>query len=231
MRVLVIEDSKRVADALREALKGAYVVDVQHTGKEALASLGLSEYDIILLDLGLPDMSGYEVCRQLRAKKITAPVIIVSGDDDTASKVEVLDSGADDYLTKPFSTDELKARMRAVMRRNGDAVEGTRFCVGDLELDPASRTVWRQSKEIELRRKEFDLLEYMMRNNGRTLTRPMIINHVWESGEELWTNAVDVHVKYLRDKVDRPFKEQLIKTVHGVGYKLEVQATGDVVNT
>lgn len=228
MRILIVEDSKRVATALREALRGSYIVDVEHTGRTALNNINLPSYDVILLDLGLPDMSGREVCEQLRARKIAAPVIIVTGDDTIGSKVSVLDCGADDYLTKPFHAEELKARIRAVLRRNTHQTNDMRLAIGELELDPASRTVTRDGNEIELRRKEFDLLEYMMRNHGRTLTRQMILDHVWENSDGLWTNAVDVHIKYLRDKVDRPYERQLIKTVHGVGYKLEAQTEGEV---
>ncbi len=206
MRLLLIEDNKRVATALREALRRAYVVDVEHSGKDALANMNLASYDVILLDLGLPDMSGREVCEQLRSRKVSAPTIVVTGDAAIGSKVAVLDCGADDYITKPFHAEELKARIRAVLRRNAPDSNRALLVVGDLELDPASRTVRRQSKEITLRRKEFDLLEYMMRNSNRTLTRPMILDHVWENSDGLWTNAVDVHVKYLRDKVDRPYE-------------------------
>lgn len=232
MRLLVIEDNKRVAIALRESLRGSYVVDVEHSGREALNNLNISHYDVILLDLGLPDMDGEDVCQQLRARNITAPVIVVTGDDTTESKVNILDMGADDYMTKPFSTDELKARIRAVMRRHTHKTMPSTLKVGDLTLDPASRGVIKNGKSVALRRKEFDLLEYMMRNPSRTLTRSMIIDHVWESGEGLWTNAVDVHIKYLRDKIDRPFGTQLIKTIHGVGYKLDAElADGGVANT
>lgn len=231
MRLLVIEDNKRVATALREALRGAYVVDVEHSGREALNNLNISHYDVILLDLGLPDMDGEEVCQQLRARGVAAPVIVVTGDDTTESKVSILDMGADDYVTKPFSTDELKARIRAVMRRQTHKVLPATINVGELALDPASRGVLHRGKQVILRRKEFDLLEYMMRNPGRTLTRAMIIDHVWESGEGLWTNAVDVHIKYLRDKIDRPFGTHLIKTIHGVGYRLDAELADSVVNT
>lgn len=232
MRLLVVEDNKRVATALKDALRPTYVVDVEYSGKEALNNLNISHYDVILLDLGLPDMDGQDVCQQLRARKITAPVIVVTGDDKVESKVSVLDYGADDYMTKPFSTDELKARIRAVMRRNEHQATPATLRVSGLKLDPASRMVVRENKEINLRRKEFDLLEYMMRNPGRTLTRQMIIDHVWDNGDGLWTNAVDVHIKYLRDKIDRPFERQLIKTIHGVGYKLDAEiAEGGVANT
>lgn len=228
MRLLLIEDNKRVATALRETLRGSYAVDVEYSGKSALNNMNITHYDVILLDLGLPDINGKQVCEELRARKITSPVIVVTGEDATATKVDVLDCGADDYLTKPFSAEELKARIRAVMRRHNPQSTPSILVVGELELDPAARTATRSGKELKLRRKEFDLLEYLMRNPGRTLTRQMIIDHVWDSGDGLWTNAVDVHIKYLRDKIDRPFGSQLIKTVHGVGYKLEAEEAEDV---
>ncbi len=232
MRVLVVEDNKHVADALNATLRGTYIVDVENSGHAALANINIPNYDVILLDLGLTDMSGQEVCQQLRAKKITTPIIIVTGDDAATSKVKLLDTGADDYITKPFNGDELKARIRAVMRRDSQKTTPANFVVGDLELDPANRTVLREGRQVKLRRKEFDLLEYMMRNPGRALSRQMVIDHVWENSDGLWTNAVDVHIKCLRDKVDRPFTTRLIKTVYGVGYKLDVPVTeGMVANT
>ena len=231
MRLLLIEDNKRVATALRETLRGAYIVDVEHSGEGALNNLNIAHYDIILLDLGLPGIGGQAVCQELRARKINAPVIVITGDGTTTSKISILDSGADDYVTKPFSTEELKARIRAVLRRHNRPRSATTLSIDGLELDSASRTILRNGKEVYLRRKEFDLLEYMMHNYGRTLTRSMIIDHVWENGNGLWTNAVDVHIKYLRDKIDRPFNSQIIKTVHGVGYKLEAESEGDVAET
>lgn len=231
MRLLLIEDNKRVAVALKDALKSTYVVDIYNTGKTALKNANFGQYDLILLDLNLPDMSGEDICRHIREQKIQVPIIIITGDGATESKVSVLDCGADDYVTKPFSTDELKARIRAAMRRHTPHHEApATLTVDKLEIDLATRTVLRDGDEVYLRRKEFDLLEYMMHNSGRTLTRAMIIDHVWENGNNLWTNAVDVHIKYLRDKIDKPFGTQLIKTVHGVGYKLEVETEGEVAN-
>lgn len=224
MRLLIVEDNKRIAQALKDALDSYYTVDLEYSGKEALNNLNIAHYDAILLDLGLPDMEGKEVCRRLRTRGINSPVIVLTGDDSSESKIDLLDYGADDYMTKPVRMGELKARIRAVMRRR-DHRPGRKgavtLLVGDLELDPANRTVARQGKSIILRRKEFDLLEYMMRNHDQTLTRKMIVTHVWERGDGVWTNSVDVQVKFLRDKIDRPYGSHMIKTIHGVGYKLE----------
>ncbi len=231
MRVLIVEDNRRVAAALKEALRSAYIVDVAHSGQEALEITHTISFDVILLDLGLPDMGGQDVYQQLREHKVESPVLIISGDDTINSKVNILDMGADDYITKPFNGDELKARIRKAIRRHSVGEAGNLITLGKLELDSASRTLMHDGHPIDLRRKEFDLLEYMMHNPGRTLTRQMIVDHVWESGDGMWTNAVDVHVKYLRDKIDRPFKTHFIKTVHGVGYKLEVPVTEGAVAT
>lgn len=227
MKVLLVEDNKRVATALRESLRGSYTVDIEHSGKAALENDTLDCYDVILLDLGLPDMHGGDVCQQMRQQKVVAPIIVITGDARVASKVSALDYGADDYLTKPFSRDELKARIRAVLRRasNGTALLNLRFA--DIEIDPVARRVVRGGKEITLRRKEFDLLEYMVRNPNRTLSRTAILDHVWGNNHGLWNNSVDVHVKYLRDKIDRPFGSHFIKTIHGVGYRLGAETTVD----
>jgi two-component system OmpR family response regulator len=191
------------------------------TGNEGLRKAEQVSYDAILLDLNLPDISGEEVCTELRRRGLTTPVIVLTGRDLTADKVSLLDMGADDYMTKPFNLTEVSARLRAVMRRVGSS-NSKDLVVGDLVLDPAGRTLWRKGKPITMRRKEFDLFEYMMRHAGQTLTRAMILEHVWEMSEDLWANVVDVHIKHLRDKIDRPFGTQLIKTVHGVGYKLDI---------
>ena len=222
MKICIIEDNIRLGKILRKSFGSRYRVDVYENGQDAVLHATSEVYDIILLDMSLPDMSGLEVCKQLRQNGITAPIIIITGDDSIKSKVSVLDNGADDYIMKPFSNEELKARIRAVMRRSSRAYSSGKMIVHDLELDPANRTVKRQGKVISLRRREFDLLEYMMRNKGRTVTRSMIIDHVWTGTNTLWTNAIDVHIKSLRDKIDRPFGTRIIKTIHGIGYKLEI---------
>lgn len=221
MRVLIIDDNRQLAESLRRGLKGTYAVDVAFTGQEAVLMAESATYDAILLDLNLPDISGEDVCASLRFNGVKTPIIVVTGRDVVQDKVELLDMGADDYITKPFNLEEVKARIRAALRHGSKEPSITKLKLADIELDPAARTVRRHDQPVDLRRKEFDLLEYMMRNQGQTLTRPMILEHIWDMNENLWANVVDVHIKHLRDKIDRPFGSKLIKTVHGVGYKLE----------
>lgn len=221
MRVLIVEDQKDIAQAIKEELRSTYAVDICRTGKDGSYQARVNEYDLILLDLSLPDMTGIEVCKEIRADGITVPILILTGQHETESKVAALDGGADDYLTKPFSYSELSARIRALLRRRNEETKSNTLTLDDLVIDIAERRVFRGGKEITLRRKEFDLLEYMMRNIGRVLTRSMILEHVWDNNVDFFTNAIDVHIKYLRDHVDRPFAKQLIKTVHGLGYKIQ----------
>jgi two-component system OmpR family response regulator len=221
MRVLIIDDNKQIAESLQRGLKSSYAVDIALTGKEGVFRAEATSYDIILLDLNLPDINGEDVCASLRFSGITSQIIILSGRDGVQDKVDLLDMGADDYMTKPFSLDEVRARIRLAMRHHLPKVTSSTLTLSDLELDTSARTARRRNRSLELRRKEFDLLEYMMRNQGKTLTRPMILEHIWDMNENLWANVVDVHIKHLRDKIDRPYGSQMIKTVHGVGYKLE----------
>ncbi len=221
MRLLIIEDNQLIGQALRRGLKQSYAVDVVQTGQDGILQAGSTDYDLMLLDLDLPDMNGQEVCRRLRDKGVTAPILIVTGSAVFEDKIKLLDSGADDYITKPFSLEEVNARIRAALRRPASQAVSALLVAGDLELNPAARTVRRQDQTLNLRRKEFDILEYLMRSRGKTVTRSMIVEHIWDMNENLWANVVDVHIKNLRDKVDRPFHSHLIKTVHGVGYKLE----------
>jgi len=221
MRLLIIDDNRHVAESLRRGLKSSYAVDIALTGQQGVLMTENTTYDAILLDLNLPDISGEDVCASLRFKGLKMPIIVLTGRDVVQDKVELLDMGADDYITKPFSLDEIKARIRAALRHVSHEPTANTLKFVDIELDPAARTVRRHDTRVDLRRKEFDLLEYMMRNQGKTLTRPMIMEHIWDTHDSLWANVVDVHIKHLRDKVDRPFGSKLIKTVHGVGYKLE----------
>ncbi len=221
MRILIIEDNNAIALAMRHELKSHYSVDIAATGKEGLSHALSTQYDAILLDLNLPDMDGEAICKNIRAQDVIAPIIVISGKDQVTDKVDLLNMGADDYMTKPFNVHELKARINVAIRHGSYGSTSGTIHVGLLALDPAARTVTRDGQVIILRRKEFDLLEYLMRNPGRAVTRTMIIEHLWDMNEDLWANVVDVHVKHLRDKVDRPYGTNIIKTVHGVGYKLE----------
>jgi two-component system, OmpR family, response regulator len=219
MRILIIEDNPIIAHSLRQHLKQHYAVDICNKGKEGLSKAETISYDTILLDLRLPDVSGEEICRSLRKRNIDTPIIVISGRSEVESKVKLLNIGADDYLTKPFNLHELRARINVAMRYMSNGCSAGVIIFDGLELDPGKRTVRRHSKPIKLRRKEFDLLEYLMRNAGRTLTRRMIMEHLWDANENLWANVVDVHIKYLRDKIDRPYGSSFIRTVHGIGYK------------
>jgi DNA-binding response OmpR family regulator len=220
MRILIVDDSSAITAALRHGLKGYYTVEATSLGQEAI-ELAEHDFDVIILDLGLPDMKGIEVCRHIRSVGIQAPILVLTANEEAAQKVSLLDAGADDYLTKPFNLEELKARLRALLRRHNSRISQSSLSVGDLELDIASRRVRRANQDIELRRKEFDLLECLMRNTGHVISRATILNVVWGPDTEVWTNAIDVHIKHLRDKVDKPFSRPLIQTVHGVGYKID----------
>jgi DNA-binding response OmpR family regulator len=221
MRLLLIEDDYHVISALRRRLRSSYIIDVASNANEGQHLAEVNDYDLIMLDLNLPDRSGLTVCANLRESGFNIPILVITGIVEVGNKINLLDSGADDYLTKPFNIDELKARIRALVRRDSETISSSITELGGVILDSACRTVSRNGSEIILRRKEFDLLEYMMMNTGKTLSRQMIMDHVWEANDNLWTNAIDVHIKYLRDKVDRPFGTKMIKTVHGIGYKFE----------
>lgn len=221
MRILIVEDEPGIAESVRRKLAESYTVDLTAKGKEGLYLAQTNEYDLLILDLGLPDLGGLEICKRLRGARVQVPILILTVQGSVEQKIEALDAGADDYLTKPFSLKELLARVRAMLRRSPSGMTSNVLTVADLSLDLINRVVYRHGCPVALRRKEFDLLEYLMRNQGQTLTRGMIIEHLWGDDRNPFTNAVDVHIKYLRDKVDKPFASTLIKTVHGVGYKLE----------
>lgn len=221
MKLLLVEDNQPLAERLRKRLAEHYVVDLVHSGADAIDHVHSSNYDAIILDLTLPDMNGYDVCNSLRKDDIHIPILVLTGIDDVSSRVKLLDAGADDYLTKPFNTSELRARIQALLRRSTPAYTSNTITVHDLTIDIDRRQVTRNGKSIELRRKEFDILEYLVRNRGRVVTRAMILDHVWEANKESWPNTIDVHIKHLRDKVDRPFKVPLIRTAYGIGYLVD----------
>jgi two-component system OmpR family response regulator len=220
MRLLVVEDEVKMAGLLKRALEEeGYAVDVTGSGEEALWLGTENPYDAILLDLMLPDLDGFAVCRGLRERGRWIPVLMLTARDAVRDRVAGLDAGADDYLTKPFSLAELLARLRALIRR-GASERPAVLRVGDLSLDPAARSVSRDGHAVELTAKEYALLEFFMRHPGEVLTRTRLIEHVWDFAYEGDSNVVDVYVRYLRNKVDRPFGRDSIETVRGSGYRL-----------
>jgi two-component system OmpR family response regulator len=220
VRVLVVDDEPKMARLLERGLqREGYAVDVAGDGNEALWAARESEYDAIVLDVLIPGPNGFEVCRRLRREGQWAPIIILTARDSVHDRVSGLDAGADDYLTKPFSFTELFARLRSITRR-GPAKRPTVLRVGDLTLDPATREVRRGNRSIELSSKEFALLDHFMRHPGEVLTRAQILEHVWDFAYEGTSNVVDVYVRYLREKIDRPFGVETIDTVRGAGYRM-----------
>jgi two-component system, OmpR family, response regulator len=220
VRVLVVEDDTRMAAAIRRGLRfEGLVVDVAGGGEEALRMIGPTEYDAVVLDVMLPDVDGFETCRRLRARGDWLPVLMLTARDAVEDRVRGLDGGADDYLTKPFSLAELVARLRALVRR-GPVERPTVLEAGDLRLDPATREVWRGDREIQLSAREFGLLETLMRHPGQVFTQPQLLDAAWDLGYEQRSNVVEVYVRYLRQKIDRPFGVESIETVRGAGYRL-----------
>src|SRR5215212_93801 len=220
MRVLVVEDDERMAAAIARGLRyEGLVVDVASDGDEALARVGAIEYEAVVLDVMLPGMDGVETCRRLRERAQWVPVLMLTARDAIEDRVRGLDGGADDYMTKPFSLAELSARLRALARR-GQRERPAVLEAGSLRLDPATRQAWRGGEAIELSTKEFALLEGFMRRPGEVLTRLDLLEHAWDYGYENRSNVIDVYVRYLREKVDRPFGVRSIETVRGAGYRL-----------
>src|SRR5205809_2647233 len=220
MRVLMVEDDVKMAGLVRRGLaEDGHAADVAAQGEDAVWMAQAHPYDAIVLDVMLPGISGFETCRRLRNAGVWTPVLMLSARDAVDDRVSGLDAGADDYLTKPFSFAELLARLRALVRRGG-VERPTELVVEDLRLDPASRRVWRGDSEVELSPKEFALLETFMRRPGEVLSRLALLEHAWDFAYEHRSNVVDVYVRYLREKIDRPFGTESIETVRGVGYRL-----------
>jgi two-component system OmpR family response regulator len=223
MRVLVAEDDQVIADFVSQGLREAgYAVDVAATGTDALKKALAGGYDAAVIDVMLPGMDGLAVIEQMRARRQQTPVLILSARHTVDDRVKGLQAGGDDYLTKPFAFAELLARLQALLRRSAGTTEPTRLVVGDLTLDLLSRKVERRGKTIELRPREFALLEYLMRHPGRVLSKTMILSHVWGYSFDPGTNVVDVLVSRLRDQVDEGFDTRMIHTVRGAGYVLKV---------
>lgn len=221
MRILVVEDEKKVSSFIQKGLtEESYAVDVAHDGEEGLGFALQQEYDLIILDIMLPKMDGLKVLEQIRAKGRQVPVLLLTARDTLEDKVKGLDTGADDYLPKPFAFTELLARVRALLRRSSNSRAAV-LKVDTLSLDPVSREVRRSGRKIDLTAKEYALLEFFMRNCGKILTRTVISEHVWDMNFDSSTNIVDVYVNHLRNKVEAPTEKKLIHTVRGVGYVLK----------
>jgi two-component system OmpR family response regulator len=224
MRVLIVEDEARMATAIRRGLQAeGLVADIAARGEDALWMAGSTEFDAVILDVMLPGIDGLETCKRLRADGVWAPIIMLTARDAIEDRVQGLDHGADDYLVKPFSLAELLARLRALSRR-GKTERPQVLEVGDLRLDPASQQVWRGDEEITLSHKEFVLLETFMRHPGEVLSRFQLLERAWDYEYENRSNVVEVYVRYLREKIDRPFGVKSIETVRGAGYRLKKDA-------
>lgn len=225
MKILVVEDEHKIANALKRGLEQErYSVEVAYDGEDGLTAAEVDDYDLLILDRMLPGVDGLEICRRRRAAGDRTPILILTAKDMVRDRVAGLDAGADDYLVKPFAFEELLARIRALLRRpsGGQAAE---LKVGDLTLDPANFSVRREEKSIQLTAKEFALLEYLMRNVGRVVSKDTIVQHVWEYDADILPNTVEVYMGYLRNKVDKPFTPKLLHTVRGFGYKIEAVST------
>jgi len=221
MRILVVEDEKKVAGFIKKGLEEeTYAVDVAVDGEEGFAMAEANQYDLIVLDLMLPKIDGLEVLTRCREKKINTPILLLTAKDSVEDKVTGLNKGADDYLTKPFAFSELLARIRSLLRR-GQSETKTVLSLADLSLDMVSHKVNRNGEEIELTGKEYSLLEYFIRNQGKVLTRTMIAEHVWDYNFDTFTNVIDVYINHLRKKIDKDHPKKLLHTLRGVGYVLK----------
>ena len=223
MKILVVDDEVRIAEAIKQGLvQEGYAVDVEHDGEDGYNAARADEYDVIILDIMMPVMNGFEVAEKLRKDGNTTPILMLTAKDQSRDIVTGLDSGADDYLPKPFSFDVLTARVRALLRRPQEALSNV-LSVDELRLDFASRVVERSGKPIHLSSKEFAILEYLLRNKGHIMSKNNIMSHVWDFDADILPNNVEVFINYLRGKVDKPFpgSRQLIETVRGFGYVIK----------
>jgi len=221
MRILIVEDDQKLSTFLQKGLKEEqFAVDVCRKGSEVMYFVEVNDYDVIILDIMLPGKDGITICREMRGKSIKTPIIMLTAKDTVEDKISGLSEGADDYLTKPFSFTELLARIKALLRRSQDYKPKT-LKINDLDLDPWNRKVSRGGEEISLTGKEYALLEYLMRNRGRIVSKSMIIEHVWDMNYEGLSNVVNVYINHLRRKIDKDFKKKLIHTIRGYGYKID----------
>lgn len=222
MQLLLVDDNAALTWRLQRHLGKHFNVQVAQSGREGQRLAELRQFDAIILDLGLPDINGEEVCAALRKQNISAPILVLTAEDGLDSKVRLLEKGADDYLTKPFEALELTARINALLRRRRTIQPSLLLQVGDLTIDSHRRVVKRAGKPISLRRKEFDILEYLAKHQGTIVTQTMILDYIWDDiDKNTWSNTIRVHIKNLRDKIDKPFDKTLLKTARGVGYILD----------
>lgn len=220
MRILVVEDEHKIANSIKKGLEQeSFAVDVAFTGNQGYDLASSENYDLIILDVMLPEISGIEICKKLRAENNHTPILILTARGQTSDKVEGLNSGADDYLTKPFAFEELLARIKALSRRPKNST-GSTYEVADLSLNTLTYEVKRENKKINLSSKEFALLEYLMRNNNQVVSKDQIIEHVWDYDADILPNTVEVFVGYLRNKIDKGYERSLIQTIRGFGYKI-----------
>ena len=220
MRVLIVEDEPKMAAVIRRGMRGVGIAaDITDNGEDAIWMAGSIDYDAVVMDVMLPGLDGFEVCRRMRRERIWAPVLMLTARAAIEDRVAGLDGGADDYLTKPFSMAELLARLRALARR-GPVEHPAVLAAGELRMDPATREVWRGETEIQLSPTEFAMLETFLRRAGEVLTRDQLLEHVWDYGYENRSNIVESYVRFLRQKIDRPFDVESIETVRGAGYRL-----------
>jgi DNA-binding response OmpR family regulator len=225
MKILIIEDEEKLAGAIKRSLEfEGYSVEVYNDGLEGAEAGLMQVYDLVILDLGLPGLDGISVCKKIRAKKKQLPILIITARDSVKSKIEGLDGGADDYIVKPFDFEELLARIRALLRRSKEDNNAV-LSVGDLIFDQTSKNVTRGGVEISLSQKEMGLLEYLMKNQGKVMSKSQIIESVWDNQADPLSNVVDVYIGYLRNKIEKPFNKgaTLIITVKGIGYKMEAK--------
>ena len=222
MRILLVEDNKHLSDSLRANLEDdGYVVDTAYDGTDGEEMGMMSGYDVIILDIMLPGKNGLDVCHELRNRHVTTPILMLTARDALEDRVQGLDSGADDYLVKPFEVDELRARIRSLLRRESSSKSGT-LQVADLILDPATHMVSRAGKQIDLTAKEFSLLEYLMRHPNHLITREMAEEHLWSYDHMVASNVVDVYIRRLRRKIDDPCDVKLLETLRGAGYRIHI---------
>lgn len=224
MRILVVEDEPKLAAVVQKGLEAkGYAVDTLGDGKEALTRILVhgGDYDLVILDLMLPSLTGNEICREVRAKGVTTPLLILTARNETEHKVELLLSGADDYMVKPFSFDELVARIQAILRRPSETLP-TVLRGGDLELDPVAHTLKQNGKDIPLTLKEFRIVEYFLRHPNQVINREDLLTHLWDFNYEAFSNVVDVHIKNLRRKLDPHDAPSILETIRGIGYRLRI---------